>query len=108
MGGTEISAKPEYVEAIKMGSSQSSAPPARAAAPSPAASDGVLALQDDDKKDDAELVFATPPTVVLQKRVPAKVPTMEELIENGLELKRRRQAMEQRNAAKAAPTAGEG
>lgn len=107
--GTEISAKPEYVEAIKMGSSQSSlaAPPARAAAPSPAASDGVLALQDD-KKEDAELVFATPPTVV-QKRVPAKVPTMEELIEKGLELKRRRQAMmEQRNAAKAAPTAGEG
>jgi len=106
--GTEISAKPEYVEAIKMGSSQSSAaaPPARAAAPPAEASDGVLALQDD-KKEDAELVFATPPTVV-QKRVPAKVPTMEELIEKGLELKRRRQAMEQRNAAKAASAVGEG
>merc|ERR1719461_1611347 len=52
--GTEISAKPEYVEAIKMGSSQSSvaAPPVRTAAPSPAASAGVLALQDNDKNEE--------------------------------------------------------
>jgi len=113
--GTEISAKPEYVEAIKMGSSQSSnaAPPARAAAPSTTTPGGVLALQDSDPQAEAELVFATPPAVV-QKRVPAKVPTMEELIEKGLELKRRRQAMEaQRNAAnadaaKATSPAGEG
>mmetsp|Transcript_27736 Transcript_27736/g.53499 ORF Transcript_27736/g.53499 Transcript_27736/m.53499 type:complete len:588 (-) Transcript_27736:94-1857(-) len=113
--GTEISAKPEFVEAIKMGSSESSlaAPPARTATPCPAASGGVLALQDSDKKEEAELVFASPPAVV-QKRVPAKVPTMEELIEKGLELKRRRQAMEQQrnssnaDAAKATSMVGEG